>query len=356
MSLQQLLQQHSQDISATLSHSENIARDNADRKATSLEEKFQHAKDTIEGLGGDIAGGSAAFHMGRKIYKKVQANRASRNQPQTNEDSSGSSSSQAVEDSKPTTEGGGEAPTGADEGGGASRAPTTDAGADPEATTMAKTVKPDAPISADDQDVVNGLSKQFGADHPMTQDYQRIAQQNANQARDASEQASSQSAPDSSITAKPAEVAEKPTTGTSGDPVGIKGETDLGTDVASGTKGETDIAGALRNAPAQAVEDAVKPVADSASSGISDAITGASNAVSKKVGEFAAKKGLSGALDTAGEVLDFLGPVGEAVGIATSLAGLFTGMAHKDKDSTSMAEPVSGATGVDTGALETNIK
>ena len=38
MSLQQLLQQHSQDISATLSHSENIARDNADRKASSLEE------------------------------------------------------------------------------------------------------------------------------------------------------------------------------------------------------------------------------------------------------------------------------------------------------------------------------
>ena len=72
MSLQSLLAEHSRDIAANLSHTQEMAQDNVDRKANDLEEKFQHAKDSIEGLGGEIAAGAAAYHMGRNIYNKYR--------------------------------------------------------------------------------------------------------------------------------------------------------------------------------------------------------------------------------------------------------------------------------------------
>ena len=72
MSLQDLLAQHSRDITANLDHTAEMSQDNVDRKANDIEEKFQHYKDSIEGLGGEIAAGSAAYHMGRSIYKKYQ--------------------------------------------------------------------------------------------------------------------------------------------------------------------------------------------------------------------------------------------------------------------------------------------
>ena len=40
MSLQSLLAEHSRDIAANLSHTQEMAQDNVDRKANDLEEKF----------------------------------------------------------------------------------------------------------------------------------------------------------------------------------------------------------------------------------------------------------------------------------------------------------------------------
>mgnify|MGYP003114617865 CR=1 FL=1 len=72
MSLQQILAEHSRNISENIGHAQDLATENADRKANDLEEKFQHVKDSIEGAGGEIAAIGGAYHMGRKIYKKVQ--------------------------------------------------------------------------------------------------------------------------------------------------------------------------------------------------------------------------------------------------------------------------------------------
>jgi len=74
--LQQLLAQHSADINARIEHTNDIDNEIADRKANTLEEKFQHAKDAIESVGAELGTAGTAFHMGRKIYTKYKARQA----------------------------------------------------------------------------------------------------------------------------------------------------------------------------------------------------------------------------------------------------------------------------------------
>ncbi len=93
MSLAELLAEHSRDINANISHSNEMASDNAERKANTLEEKFQHAKDSIESAGGEVAAAAGAYHLGRKIYQKYQAKKAQR--VQSNEDGKSNNSEDA---------------------------------------------------------------------------------------------------------------------------------------------------------------------------------------------------------------------------------------------------------------------
>ena len=72
MSLADLLAEHSRDIQARIQHQNDADNEVAVRKATTLEEKFQHAKDAIEGVGAELGAAGATFHMGRKIYTKYK--------------------------------------------------------------------------------------------------------------------------------------------------------------------------------------------------------------------------------------------------------------------------------------------
>ena len=95
---------------------------------------------------------------------------------------------------------------------------------------------------------------------------------------------------------------------------------------------------------------------DQGGEGAGDGVETGVEQVAKKAGTSLLKKGASTALETVGDALDFLGPIGEAIGVGTALVGLFTGLAHKDKDEQAQQEPTSGMTGVDTSALKTTLQ
>ena len=76
--LTNFLQQYSQDISARAEHQNDADTAVAERKANTLEEKFQNAKDAIEAGGAELGGAGAAFHLGRKVYRQIQTRRAAR--------------------------------------------------------------------------------------------------------------------------------------------------------------------------------------------------------------------------------------------------------------------------------------
>lgn len=78
MSLQQLLQGYSQEISANTQHQNEMMDNVRDRKANTLEEQFNHHLETISSAATELGTASGAFHLGRKIYKKYTANQAKR--------------------------------------------------------------------------------------------------------------------------------------------------------------------------------------------------------------------------------------------------------------------------------------
>lgn len=78
MSLQQLLQGYSQEIAANTQHQNEMMDNVRDRKANTLEEQFNHHLEMINSAATELGTASGAIHLGRKIYKKYQANEAKR--------------------------------------------------------------------------------------------------------------------------------------------------------------------------------------------------------------------------------------------------------------------------------------
>ena len=72
MSLQQLLQGYSQDISAKEEHSNAIADDNRDRKAQNADEILQNHLDVLNSAATELGVASGAFHLGRKVYSRYK--------------------------------------------------------------------------------------------------------------------------------------------------------------------------------------------------------------------------------------------------------------------------------------------
>ena len=72
MSLAQLLQSYSQDISAREEHNNAVGDRNADAKSNTMQEDFQHHLDALNAGAVDLGTASSAYHMGRKIYQKVK--------------------------------------------------------------------------------------------------------------------------------------------------------------------------------------------------------------------------------------------------------------------------------------------
>jgi len=99
--LQQLLSQHSADINARIQHTNDIDNEISDRKANTLEEKFQNAKDSIEAVGAELGTAGGAFHMGRKVFTKYKQRQARL----AKEKSSGGDSASSKSAERPGAEG-----------------------------------------------------------------------------------------------------------------------------------------------------------------------------------------------------------------------------------------------------------
>jgi hypothetical protein len=383
MSLTQLLAEHSRDISANLAHTQEMAQDNVDRKANDLEEKFQHAKDSIEGLGGEIAAGGAAYHMGRKIYTKYQEKYGNRqaqrqvpeeertgfgNQPGDEPKNTGSSDGAAQSEEGRSASGNGGTDSG--EGGEQPEAKptTTDAEADPSVGAAADDdVAPvkDSPISDADESVAKQLDDAY-PNSGMGDDYRQAAQSQANrnaQLQQQQQQKESDSKPVSEEQASPdeatqggtrqaaqtgADEAESAHQSGGASEAADEGQTLEPSDIrADMSQGKGSATSDLGNDGASAGAD----TGDVSASLGGDVAADADGIGARALGSLTST-GLEAGLDTASAVLDALGPIGEGIGVITSLVGLFEGLHHHKKDVNEQSDIGGANAGVDTSALQ----
>lgn len=321
--LQQILAEHSKNITDNLSHANEIATENAERKSNTLEERFQHVKDTIEGAGGELTALSGAYHMGRKVFKKVQearqqarALRGTGQDPTTSDIQidlpEGSSESGGSQSSKPQTSG---------------------EQADPEAHTT------------EDQPTAGESSGE-------TQSVQPEQQEESSSGGGGEEGADTIKDPDIQIGGKgryQIQEGEVRDAGT-GQPQG-----DLARNIATADEPEskafaTEATDVGADEAGTAGEALAKTGADALGRGTSALVVNNADTATQAASKLAGVGGdaLSAGLDTASAVLDALGPVGEVAGVITSLVGLFEGLGHKKKDVEATGEEASADTPVST--------
>ncbi len=319
MSLQQILAEHSRNISDNIGHAQDIATENADRKANDLEEKFQHVKDSIEGAGGEIAAIGGAYHMGRKIYKKVQqARQAAKAIRGTGSEASsdipidlpeGTSEAGGSQSSRPTT-GEGEEPN--------PEAHTTEEPS--EAGEASGETEPVQPEQAEDP--VSGGGGDEGAEIER-EAAQRQAVDDATKG-EFPERGPSSGQPSGDLarnTQGGADEGAQAAEGGAKEARTVASVADEAADTGAAEAG--DVGSALGRAGAEALGRGTSALV------VNNADT-ATQAASKIAG--LGGDALSAGLDTASAVLDALGPVGEVAGVITSLVGLFEGLGHKKKD------------------------
>lgn len=357
MSLQDLLAQHSRDITANLEHTAEMSQDNVDRKANDIEEKFQHYKDSIEGLGGEIAAGSAAYHMGRAIYNKYQEKYGKKpspaqrkvppeerkgfgNQPGDEAQEPQASSDGAAQSSEGRAAANDGATGGSGAEGGGERPTPTDAEAEPIAAADDTVVKPDAPLAPEDQQLVDSMKTELGADHPIPNSYEGIAQAKANRLRDAQDQQAQQKS------LQPEQTEDAPR----GASEGADADTDAFTRPTLAEQPSMVGEDPVRTAQGEQFKSRVAELGDD---NVADA-DGVGESIGKEALGGLTDVGVEGGLETASAVLDALGPIGEGIGVITSLVGLFEGLAHKKKevDDTDTQEAGGVSAGLDTSALQ----
>lgn len=308
MSLRELLAQHSQNISANIQHSTEIAQANTDRKANDLEDRFQHVKDTIEGAGGDLAAIGGAYHMGRKIYKKVQQAR------QAAQSLRGTGTDPTTSDIQI------DLPEGSSESGGSVKSKPN--------VGDAEQTNPEAHTTED--------STPAGESSGDTQPVQPEQAEAPQSGGGGSEGAKTIEDVQQNIGGKGRyQIEEGELGGPTGHPSG-----DLARNIAGAEEDATGrtVASVADEAGDELASDAVGSVAKAGAQalgrGTSALVVNNADTATQAASKLAGVGGdaLSAGLDTASAVLDALGPVGEAAGIVTSLVGLFEGLAHKKKE------------------------
>ena len=400
MSLADLLNNYSQEIGARVQHNEEVEQDNIDRKATTMQEKFEHAQSVIEGVGTELTSLGGAFHLGRKMYKKYQAkygknkakNPAGNEETETSPEESGAGGdggSPANEDGDPDRTGGegaeGEtaqrpAPTDGEgssansaEGGGEAEAqasaeaptdePTGEAPAQPTGEAPLPSTEGDAPVAfnlgseqsqaqrsaqADEleqnTDAIQG--DDFGAD------VVRQAQARANQATQSAQDQLRTAEPvirdEGASDAQPAQASDAP-----------HGVSNSGEDSSEAVRqGANDAEqSAVRGAEAGADEGSTltSSLTGARNAVMSEADAGVGNMIKQGVTKVASKVGGAlgdvGGLATTEGVLDALGPVGEAAGAIVGLVSLFENLFHKPDKVEDTGPVQTQAGGIDPTAL-----
>jgi len=367
MSLAQILADHSRDITASITHTNEMAQDNAERKANDLEEKFQHAKDTIEGLGGEIAGFGGAWHLGRKIYNKYKARQSQFNQDRESnaqdntpeadkaqggepkpdpEDKPGTAPKQGEDDPIETEDTffpgeGGSAEADAvfrDDPGNlklkARQAQGTEAETQPD---TAQGGDADARVAEPDQQPLGDLQRNVQveeADAPEAMPGMGGREGTPlQQSKDAPHQPSQDGGQPEATTQGDDQSAPKP----GGDEVD-------GVNLDSGAHSGSGVGGA--------VDQEAGDLGESGGKGLADL----GDTLARKVGTKVASAGgdaISAGLDAASTALDFLGPIGEGIGLITSLVGLFEGLGHKKKEQEEVGQEAEAGSGTATAGIDT---
>ncbi len=405
-SLANLLAGYSAEIDARVAHNTEQEQENVDRKAVTIEDHFQHAKDSVESLGGEVAAAGAAMHLGRKVYKKYQEKYGKKKaeKPDSNENTGQENTD------KPTPEEGGSgenegADTGAGQGGGTDAQPGADAG-NVDANSFSNDA---ADYAADDARTGDPAGNDPAAGDSGSAGTSTAADEGADAAADAGQAA----AVGETTTTVGEDIASGARTtggefggaGTGGEEFGDTGSDALGQVVRvrptqivlntpqaqaepSGPAPEQPVsqAAAPTDAPAPPTAadvpppsgaaaddaaDAAEQLARTGESTISKLTGGASDAINsagKFVGnigkQIGSKLGITAGEEAGGEagglittegVLDALGPIGEIGGAIVGLIGLFEGLFHKPKpvaDTMSADAPVETQVGgIDPTAL-----
>jgi hypothetical protein len=363
--LTNFLQQYSQDISARAEHQNDADTAVADRKANTLEEKFQNAKDAIEAGGAELGGAGAAFHLGRKVYRQIQTRRAAR-QSQLSEANSNAADQQprlqtntGNQETRPAT---GETddpapvePEPLARGGRASARPKLDPIEEdpaelPSGQVLARPTPPpsrQAQAAEEARDPATAIDPAAeahgGGNAPATESSDPATLNGVNDRAAATQSRIGNDLPDDTGSApdflqrEGTALKESPgtTTSSANDAPSASPATEQPPAQNSAkpvTETETD---ALPDAPnptgaaGRAATNTAEQVAADGKTAIADTGENALKSVGTKVAQ---KVGTGGALEGVGDVLDMLGPIGEGLGIITSLVGLFEGMGHKAED------------------------
>jgi hypothetical protein len=410
MSLQDLLNSYSQEITAQVAHNSAVAQDNADRKASTINEIYNHAKEQIEGIGGEIAGLGAGYHLGRKLYKKYQEKYGEKKakNPASNENDN-------MGEDEETEEGGGEGSATGNE-----QTPTEESSSgasandveDPEADQAVEALNQQATDAsgnvppAEQQPAVEGIDEELVQGLEQRAEFENGKSQSlSNQLDDARGRVdefrqsglSADQKPldvelaENDVSELPAQIAEQQQRATQATQQAQSARSNLNSQQTNSDLADAQHQSAVAQGDADArvtapPEGEPVPPPASDSSEITNSITQASNdardgissargltgtmsdgfnAVKEAVGngakQLVSKAGsllpegadLSGLATTEG-VLDALGPIGEIGGAIVGLVGLFEGLFHKPKAPTVTKADTQlqvQAGGIDTTAL-----
>lgn len=377
-SLADLLAGYSAEINARVQHNTEQEENNADRKAKTIEETFQSAKDNIESLGGEIAGAGAAVHIGRKVYNKYKAKYGKKKADEPSRNDTGQEDD--GNDGREPDEGGSGENEGVTDSGGQGGGTDSGVASDGTGVDANQVTNQAADDAADDAasgdpsgtDPTAGDSGSAGTSGAAADDAADTAQAGLDAASDAPSVGAATSqfgediaqgartttgmfgTPDSLgqvVRVRPTQIVQNAPTPQS--QAASDGSAPKPPDAEPSGATPPDAppsGGGAASDAADAAEDAARSgkgiftsLSDSASNALQGAKSGLANVgkqIGTKLGITAGEEGgaETGGLLTTEGVLDALGPVGEIGGAIVGLIGLFEGIFHHPKPVTEKAQ------------------
>ena len=376
MSLQEILSQHSRDISARIQHQNDQDQEVLDRKANTLQEKAQHIRDAITNAGVELGGAGAAVHLGTKVYRQYKERAFRRAQQMRSRDNATETGAEPATEA-PRVEAPVEAPP-----------PSTELGAradDIQARfhALRQRVQGAEESRAPSSAVEPAEQEHGGADAPATEtsnpatlegQQDRATAVSERQAGEPMGDSTANPVSEAAGRAEPTEMdfmRTKSATPRAGEPVGQPVHNQANVETPAEARGDADDieegARAFMNpttGEARAASNIASRSADN-SSVIDNGINGAKKVVGNltKTGGEVATDATEGILPEVAEGLSFLGPIGEILGVLTGIGGMLasSGEDAAKKVQTAglkagdVASSVAGV-GLDTSALQTQAK
>ena len=375
MSLQNYLQQYSNQIAARQEHQEEIDNQAGERKAQTLQEKFETARDAITSAGAELGSAGAAMHLGRKLYRKMQERRAA--QAKSSEKDDASSQARAEDDPAPPEPGAERPPV--SESGGRVKATNEQLGDLPDdafgadgrfqgkrVLRNAQQAREGAEEARDPASATDPASVEHGgADAPATETSDPATAQGVNDRASAiQERVGGEGGVESSDTPDFLTTRDTmPALESSGSEPAVPGREGAPSHTGSGANDapsqatdapappETDVEQGARAFQARANERSAANLRNRINADGKVASGGDAPALEDSSSELPEVLGLS-------DALDFVPVVGEVAGVITGLVGLFEGLGHKDTTDETPDAPGEQAqqtagTGIDTKALTT---